>query len=203
MSLEFLLTSFIVILLPGTGNIYTIAVGLGRGFWPSVVAAFGCTLGILPHIVASVVGLAAVLHASALAFEIVRFLGVLYLFYMAVMILREGGALSVEGRRERVGPWRMIRDAVAINLLNPKLTLFFLSFLPQFVPADAVWPTGTFLGLAAAFMAMTFVVFAGYGAAASLARDYVVSRPQVMRWIRGSFAAAFGLLGLRLALADR
>ncbi len=203
MSLEFLLTAFIVALLPGTGNIYTIAVGLGRGFWPSVVASFGCTLGILPHIIASVVGLAAVLHTSALAFTIVKYLGVLYLFYMAWSILREGGALSVEGRRERISPWRMIRDAVAINLLNPKLTLFFLAFLPQFVPTDAVAPTGYFLVLAAAFMAMTFVVFVGYGAAAALARDYVITRPAVMRWLRTSFAAAFGLLGIRLALADR
>ncbi len=132
-----------------------------------------------------------------------KLLGVLYLFYMAWSILREGGALSVEGRRERIGAGRMIRDAIALNLLNPKLTLFFLAFLPQFVPADAHAPTASFLGLAAAFMALTFLVFAGYGAAAALARDYVVSRPAVMLWLRRSFAAAFGLLGLRLALADR
>lgn len=203
MSVEFLITAFVIVLLPGTGVLYTLAVGLGRGFRASVVAAFGCTLGIVPHIAASVLGLAALLHASAVAFQTVKLLGVLYLLYMAVSIVREGGALSVEGRTERVSAARTIRDGILLNVLNPKLSIFFLAFLPQFVPADAAAPLPTMLGLAGVFMAMTFAVFVVYGAAAALARDYVLARPAVMRWLRGSFAAAFGLLGLRLALADR
>ena len=203
MSLEFLITSMIVILLPGTGVIYTLAVGLGRGLKPSIAAAFGCTLGIVPHAIASIVGLAAILHASAVAFQVIKFLGVAYLLYMAWSILRDGGALSVEGDRSETSAGKIILSGVLINLLNPKLSLFFLAFLPQFVPADAAHPAPLMIGLALTFMLMTFVVFVGYGACASLARDYVISRPRVMQWLKLTFAGSFGLLGLRLALAER
>ena len=203
MTLEFWLTSLIVVLLPGTGVIYTLAVGLGRGFRASVVAAFGCTLGIVPHLVASIVGLAALLHASAVAFQAVKWAGVAYLFWMAWSVLRDGGTLDVEGRRDAVPAWRLVRDGIALNVLYPKLSVFFLAFLPQFVPTDAAAPTATLAALAGAFMAMTFVVFVGYGACAALARDYVVTRPAVMTWLKRFLAGAFGVLGLRLALAER
>jgi threonine/homoserine/homoserine lactone efflux protein len=203
MGIEFLLTSIIVILLPGTGVLYTLAVGLGQGLRASIVAAFGCTLGIVPNVLASIIGLAAILHTSALAFQIVKFLGVAYLFYMAWTITREGGALQVPEERTQMASGRIIRNAILLNVLNPKLSLFFLAFLPQFVPADAVNPTAILLGLALAFMLLTFVVFVGYGACASLARDYVISRPAVLVWLRRSFAGTFGLLGIRLALSER
>lgn len=203
MSLEFLITSMIVILLPGTGVLYTLAVGLGRGLKPGLIAAFGCTLGIVPHAFASIVGLAAILHASALAFQIIKYLGVAYLLYMAWSILRDGGTLSVEGDRTDAPAQRIILSGVLINLLNPKLSLFFLAFLPQFIPAGSGHATPLMIGLALTFMLLTFIVFAGYGACAALARDYVISRPGVMRWLKVTFAGSFGLLGLRLALAER
>jgi len=203
MSIEFLLTSIVVILLPGTGVLYTLAVGLGQGLKPSVVAAFGCTLGIVPHVLASIIGLAAILHASALAFQIVKYLGVVYLFYMAWSIMRQGGVLEVSEERSKNTAKQIVRNGILLNVLNPKLSLFFLAFLPQFVPANAVNPTPVLLGLALAFMFLTFVVFVGYGACASLARDTILSRPAVLVWLRRSFAGAFGLLGLKLALAER
>ncbi len=203
MSFEFLITSLIVVLLPGTGVLYTLAIGLGRGFRASVAAAVGCTFGIVPHMLASIVGLAALLHASALAFQLIKYAGVAYLLYMAWSILRDGGALSVDEDKRAMSTWHTARTGTLINVLNPKLSLFFLAFLPQFVPATAAHPTAMMVGLALTFMVLTFIVFVGYGACAALARDYVVSRPPVMLWLRRSFAAAFGLLGLRLALADR
>lgn len=203
MTVEFLLTSAIVILLPGTGVIYTLAVSLAQGFKAGVVAAFGCTLGIVPHILASIIGIAAVLHASAVAFQTIKYLGVAYLLYMAWTVLRDRGFLVVPEKRRESGAGRIIASGILLNVLNPKLSLFFLAFLPQFVPHDAVAPTAVMLGLAAVFMALTFVVFVGYGAAAAAARDRVIERPNVMLWLRRSFAGAFGLLGLRLALADR
>ena len=203
MSMEFLITSLIVILLPGTGVLYTLAIGLGRGFRASVFACIGCTLGIVPHMLASIVGLAALLHASAMAFQTIKYLGVAYLFYMAWTILRDGGTLDVSEDRRPMSAWQTLRNGTLINVLNPKLSLFFLAFLPQFVPAAAAHPTLTMVMLAAVFMALTFIVFVGYGACAALARDYVVSRPKVMVWLRRSFAATFGALGLRLAFADR
>lgn len=203
MSIEFFLTSLVVVLLPGTGVLYTLAVGLGQGARPSIFAAFGCTLGIVPHIAASIIGLAALLHASALAFEIVKYLGVAYLMYMAWSIWRDGGALDVKEQKSASSARRIVINAILLNVLNPKLSLFFLAFLPQFIPAGTQSPTPMLLLLAGMFMAMTFVVFIGYGLCAALARDFVISRPTVMTWLRRSFAGAFGLLGLKLALAER
>lgn len=205
MSPEFLITSFIVIASPGTGAIYTLATGLGRGFRSSVVAAFGCTLGIVPHLAAAVMGLAAVLHTSALAFQTLKYLGVAYLLYLAWQTLREHGTLRVEAGRQqqRQSARRIVGTAISINLLNPKLSIFFPAFLPQFAPAGSPHWLTHMLTLSAVFMAMTFVVFTGYGAFAAAVRDHVISRPKVMAWMRRTFAAAFVGLGVQLALTDR
>ena len=203
MSVEFLLTSFIVIISPGTGVLYTLAAGLSRGSRASVVAAFGCTIGIVPHMAAAIMGLAALLHTSALAFQTFKYLGVAYLLYMAWNTLRERGALKVE---QEVGARSAIQVTVTgilINILNPKLSIFFLAFLPQFVSAGEPNPLSRMLVLSGVFMLMTFVVFVGYGLFAASIRDHVISRPRVLTWMRRSFAAAFVALGARLALTDR
>lgn len=203
MTLEYFLTSIVVILLPGTGVLYTLAFGLGKGWRASILAAFGCTLGIIPHCVASIAGLAALLHTSALAFQIVKYLGVAYLFYMAWSVLREGEALQVSERNSSIPTARIIANGFLLNILNPKLSLFFLAYLPQFVPASTSDPTFYMLGLAGIFMLLTFAVFVGYGAFASATRRHVISRPRVVLWLRRGFAGAFASLGLRLALSDR
>ena len=203
MSLEFLLTTLIIVASPGTGVLYTLAAGLTRGARASLLAAFACTLGIIPHIAAAVTGLAALLHTSALAFEIIKYLGVAYLLYMAWSTLREHGALSIDGQSPERSSLRVIVHAVLINILNPKLTIFFFAFLPQFVPVDAAAPPPRMLELSGVFMAMTFVVFGIYGLFAAAVRSHVISRPAVMTWMRRTFAAAFVGLGARLALAER
>ncbi|MEM8956975.1 MAG: LysE family translocator [Pseudomonadota bacterium] len=202
MSPEFLLTSLVVVLMPGTGVIYTLAIGLGRGFRESIAAAFGCTLGIVPAAVASIVGLAALLHTSALAFQVIKYLGVAYLFYMAWKTLRDSSRLDVSEDRRKTGLVRIAVDGALLNVLNPKLSLFFLAFLPQFLSADSANATGALVSLALIFMAMTFVVFVIYGAFAAYARDYVIQRPRVLQWIKRSFAAAFGALGVKLAATN-
>jgi threonine/homoserine/homoserine lactone efflux protein len=202
-SLEFLVTSLIVIVSPGTGVLYTLAAGLARGSRASVVAAFGCTLGILPHMAAAVLGLAALLHTSALAFQTLKYLGVAYLLYMAWSALRERGALRVERQAGTRSAVQVTVSAILINILNPKLSIFFLAFLPQFVTADEPHPLARMLALSAVFMLLTFVVFVGYGLFAAAIRDHVISRPRVLTWMRRTFAAAFVALGAKLALAER
>lgn len=202
MSFEFLLTSLVVVLLPGTGVIYTLAVGLGRGFKASIAAAFGCTLGIIPAAVASIIGLAALLHTSALAFQVIKFLGVAYLFYMAWKVLKDDTVLEVSENKERVGYIRIATSGTLLNVLNPKLSLFFLAFLPQFISPTATNATSSLVGLTIVFMVMTFLVFVVYGAFAAYARDYVIHRPSVMKWIKRSFAGTFGFLGARLAVSN-
>ena len=207
MSLEFLITSLIVVVAPGTGVLYTLATGLSRGARASIIAAFGCTLGIMPHMAAAILGLAALLHASAVAFHTFKYIGVAWLLYMAWNTLRERGALKVEGEHDRgLGARPAAQVAVTgvlINILNPKLSIFFLAFLPQFVGAGEAHPLALMLEMSAVFMLMTFVVFVGYGLFAASLRDRVISRPRVMTWMRRTFAGAFVVLGLRLALADR
>lgn len=203
MSLEFLITSLIVVTSPGTGVLITLAAGLSRGARASVIAAFGCTLGIVPHMAAAVMGLAALMHTSALAFQTVKYLGVAYLLYMAWMTLKEKGALSVQPDSTRRSSLQVIVSAILANLLNPKLSIFFLAFLPQFVSAADPHPLGRMLELSGVFMALTFVIFAIYGVFAAAVRSHIISRPRVLTWMRRSFAAAFALLGAKLALAER
>ncbi len=203
MSIEFLVTSLIVIVSPGTGVLYTLAAGLSRGSRASVVAAFGCTLGIIPHMAAAIMGLAALLHASALAFQTLKYLGVAYLLYMAWNALREQGALRVEQEVGARSAMQVTITAILINILNPKLSIFFLAFLPQFVSANEPHPLSRMLMLSIIFMLLTFAVFVGYGVFAASIRNHVISRPRVLTWMRRTFAAAFGALGVKLALADR
>jgi threonine/homoserine/homoserine lactone efflux protein len=203
LSLEFLLTSLIIVASPGTGAIYTIAAGLTRGAKASILASFACTLGIVPHLIAAMAGLAALLHASALAFAIVKYAGVAYLLWMAWQTLKEQGALSVEAAADERSARRVLVDGLALNVLNPKLSIFFVAFLPQFIAADEASPMARMLELSSVFMAMTFVVFALYGLFAAAMRDHVVSRPSVMAWLRRTFAAAFVALGAKLALTER
>jgi threonine/homoserine/homoserine lactone efflux protein len=202
-SIEFLVTSLIVVVSPGTGVLYTLAAGLSRGTRASVVAAFGCTLGIVPHMAAAILGLAALLHTSALAFHTLKYLGVAYLLYMAFHALREKGALRVEKELGPRSARQVIVSAILINILNPKLSIFFFAFLPQFVNAGEPHPLSQMLKLSTVFMLLTFVVFIGYGLFAASVRKHVVSRPRVLTWMRRTFAAAFVALGAKLAFAER
>jgi len=202
-TIEFLITSLIIVVSPGTGVLYTLAAGLSRGARASVVAAFGCTLGIVPHMAAAIAGVAALLHTSAVVFQTIKLIGVAYLLYMAWAALRDRGALRVEPEVGARSDLRVTVHAILINILNPKLSIFFFAFLPQFVPASTPHVTEHMLLLSAVFMAMTFVVFAGYGAVAGVLRDRVLSRPRLVGRIRKTFATSFAVLGARLAVESR
>jgi threonine/homoserine/homoserine lactone efflux protein len=203
MSYEFFLTTLIVVASPGTGALYTIAAGLSRGARASIIAAFGCALGCLPHMAAAITGLAALLHTSALAFQILKYAGVAYLLWMAWQTLKETGTLQVDTAVTPRSALQVIFQAVLINLLNPKLTIFFFAFLPQFVPANSANTLPLMLELSAIFTVLTFVIFALYGVLAAQMREHVISRPTVMTWMRRTFAAAFVVLGAKLAVAER
>ena len=203
MTLSFLLTSLIVVASPGTGVLYTLAVALAQGSRASVAAAFGCTLGIVPQMIGAMLGLATILHTSALAFAALKWCGVAYLLYMAWQALRETGTLAIKAEPSQKSDRRVIVTAILINILNPKLSIFFYAFLPQFIAIDEPHPVARLLELSGAFMLMTFVVFAIYGLFAAAVRDRVISRPKVLAWLRRSFAAGFAALGARLALSER
>lgn len=199
-SIQFLITALVVVVAPGTGVVYTLALGLGRGRRAALWAAFGCTLGILPHLVAATLGLAAVLHTSAVLFHTVKLLGVAYLLYLAWQALRSDGALSISAQRSTEAGPVIARRGALINILNPKLSIFFLALLPPFLSGDPQSATAEMAGLGAIFMAMTFAVFVLYGLFAAEARNLILGSERVMRWLDRGFAAIFAALAGRLAL---
>lgn len=202
-SLEFLLTSLVVVLIPGTGVIYTISIGLTRGRMASVYASLGCTAGIVPHLLATILGLAAVLHTSALAFQVLKYAGVAYLLYIAYATWRDRSAFAVDGSAAQGGAMRIMVKAFLLNILNPKLTIFFLAFLPQFVDPASPRPLLQLLTLSGIFMALTSAVFVLYGLVAHAFRRLVIESAAVQRWLRYGFAAAFAGLGAKLAVSER
>lgn len=199
---EFLLTSLIVVLIPGTGVIYTVSTGLFLGWRASIAAASGCTAGIIPHLLASVLGLSAILHMSALAFQILKFAGSAYLFYLAWVMWRETGALKFSRTGDKSGFFHIAGRGMLINILNPKLTLFFLAFLPLFVSRHSISPIHQMLILSFVFMAMTLIIFILYGILASSVSTYVVNSPKLIIRLQRTFAALFAALAAKLALSE-
>ncbi len=197
------MTTLIVVATPGTGVLYTLSAGLSRGARASIIAALGCTLGIVPHMLAAITGLAAVVHASALAFQGLKYAGAAYLLYLAWSALRDKRGLVVADGVAPRGAARVIATGVLINILNPKLTIFFFAFLPQFVSSAEPDAVVRMLELSGVFMVVTFVVFVGYGVFAAAVRRHVVARPRVLTWMRRGFAASFVALAGRLAVAEQ
>ncbi len=203
LSLEFLITSFIVVLIPGTGVVFTISTGLVQGRKASVFAALGCTAGIVPHLLATVLGLAAVLHTSALAFQVLKYAGVAYLLYIAIVTWRDKSAFAIDGTTSVSTAIGLTVKAFLLNILNPKLTIFFLAFLPQFIQPGTTEPIWQLLILSATFMVMTFVVFVAYGFLAHAFRKAVIESSRVQGWLRRGFAATFAGLGANLAFTEK
>ena len=199
-SAQFLLTALVVVLAPGTGVIFTLAVGLGQGWRAAIWAAMGCTLGIVPALLAAIMGLAALMHTSSLLFTAMKVLGVCYLLYLAYQAVKEGGTLAVRAERNAGSGWNVLRRAALINILNPKLSVFFLALLPPFLSGDPARASYEMIALGGVFMAMTFAVFIGYGLFAAQARQLLLGSEAAMRWLNRGFATIFVLLAGRLAM---
>ena len=202
-SIEFLITSLIVVLIPGTGVIFTVSTGITQGRKASVYAALGCTAGIIPHLLATILGLAAIMHTSALAFQTLKYAGVAYLLYIAYATWKDTSAFALENTPSRSTAMSLVVKALLLNILNPKLTIFFLAFLPQFVTPNSASPLLQLLLLSGVFMAMTFVVFVVYGLLAHTFRTAVIESKPVQAWLRRSFTAAFAGLGIHLAFSEK
>jgi threonine/homoserine/homoserine lactone efflux protein len=204
MSVEFLLTSLVVVLIPGTGVVYTVSSSIGGGWRRGLFAAIGCTLGIVPHMLAAMLGLSAIMQAGSVVFAAVRWAGVAYLIFMGVLMLREGSALQLDDQHASVGSMGVVvRRAILVNLLNPKLTMFFFAFLPQFLDTPPGLLDPRLIWLGGVFMLMTFGVFAAYAYASAAVRELVLGTPVVLQWFQRSLGALLIGLAARLALTDR
>jgi threonine/homoserine/homoserine lactone efflux protein len=202
-STEFLLASLVVVLVPGTGVIYTVSTGLVHRRRASIAAALGCTLGIVPHLTASILGLSAILHMSARAFQVIKVVGALYLLYLAWGMWRDRGSLKLDKTASKANGLQIVVKGILINLLNPKLTLFFFALLPPFVSPDAISPTQQMIGLSAIFMGMTLVIFCLYGILASEVSKFLLNSPKAIRWMQRSFAVIFVGLAVKLVLTEQ
>jgi threonine/homoserine/homoserine lactone efflux protein len=200
---EFLLASLVVILIPGTGAVYTISTALSQNWRASIAAAIGCTLGIVPHIVASVLGLSAIMNMSAQVFSVIKIVGAVYLFYLAWKMWREAGSMEMGGKTFESMPFKIILKAIALNLLNPKLTIFFFAFLPLFISKSTVTPTFEMIKLSILFMVITLVVFAIYGLLASAISSSIKNSPKIMKWIQRTFAVILAGFAVKLAFTEK
>ena len=200
---EFLLASLIVVLIPGTGVLYTITTGLTLKWRASLAAAIGCTLGIVPHILASILGVSALLNMSAQVFSLLKWAGSIYLLYLAWNMWREAGTLEVHTKSTETGISKIIIKAVAINLLNPKLTIFFFAFLPLFIASNSSSPTMQMVILSAVFMGITFIVFALYGILASGISAYLANSSKAVKRVQQTFAVVLAGFAIQLGLSER
>jgi len=200
---EFLLASLVVVLIPGTGVIYTITTGLTLKWRASIAAAIGCTLGIVPHILASILGLSALLDMSAQVFSALKIAGAIYLLYLAWNMWREAGTLEINKKSTEASPAQIVIKAIAINLLNPKLTIFFFAFLPLFVSKDSSSPTMEMIMLSIVFMGMTFFIFALYGILASGISAYLINSSKAVKRLQRAFAVVLATFAVKLALSEK
>lgn len=203
MNIDFIITSLIVVLIPGTGVIYTVSTGLFQGWKASLFASLGCTIGIIPHLLASILGLTTILHMSAIAFQLIKFIGVVYLLYLAWSMWKETNTFELEEKNKNINYWGVSLKGVLINILNPKLSIFFLAFLPQFIPPSTVTPMFDMLLLSGIFMGMTLCIFILYGLFATKVSVYVVRSPDIMKNTQKTFAVFFAILGAKLAITER
>ena len=220
--LEFVATSTLVVLLPGIGVIYTVSNAVAGGPAAGLRAAFGCTLGIVPHLILAFLGLSGLMQLGASVFELVRWAGVAYLVWMGVGLLREHGGIALDaapdaaagadGQRRNVGAARIVVRGVLVNLLNPKLTAFFFAFLPQFVgvaahdtagwaPAPAIDPR--LFGLASLFMLITLAGFVSYALIGAFVGRRAARAPAALAWTRRAFGALLLGFAARLAVTER
>ena len=202
---EFLATSLIVVLIPGTGVVYTVSSAISGGLRRGSFAAIGCTLGIVPHMLAAMLGLSGVMQAGAVAFEVVRWFGVAYLVFLGVSMARDRGAIQLDNDQGDANEpmRRVIRRGILLNLFNPKLTVFFFAFLPQFLDTPPSLLDPRLVGLGGIFMAITLVVFIGYAYASSAVRDKLLGAPHVLRWVQRSLGALLVGFAVRLAFMER
>lgn len=200
---EFLLTSFVVVLIPGTGVVYTINTGLTLKWRASIAAAIGCTLGIVPHILASILGLSALLNMSAQVFSALKIAGSIYLLYLAWKMWREAGTLEINQKTTEASGMQIAIKGIAINLLNPKLTIFFFAFLPLFVSPNSASPSLEMVVLSVVFMSMTLIIFVLYGILASGIRAYLINSSKMIKRFQQIFAVIFAAFAVKLALSEK
>ncbi len=202
-AISFFATAVLLAYAPGPDIVFVLAQSAVYGAKAGLATTCGLMTGLCVHTALVTAGVAALIQASPTAFLLLKAAGALYLLYLAWLSWR-AGAMRADGVKPAFpGCLALYRRGIFMNVTNPKVSIFFLAFLPQFVRPGAGDELAQLLGLSATFMLMTFVIFAIYGLLAHAFRKAVVESQQVQAWLRRGFAASFAGLGANLALADR
>lgn len=201
--LYFLGASVALTVAPGPDNTFVVAQGISRGRKAAVVTALGMCSGVSVHTTAAALGISALLYSSATAFQILKFAGAGYLLFLAWKSLKEQQILLPKGVEDGRSSWLLFRRGFIMNVINPKVALFFLAFLPQFVSPGSATAAVQMFVLGLLFMAQAVVVFSVIGWLSGSIGEAVVKRPRIARWFGRLTAGVFASLGIRLALAER
>lgn len=197
----FLGASILLTIAPGPDNVFVVTQGVTRGRKAAVLTAIGMCSGISVHTTAASLGISAIFYSSAVAFNVVKFAGAAYLLLLAWKTIREHREIELRGNGGELSGFALFKRGFIMNVLNPKVALFFLAFLPQFVPpgSDNVALTMIMLGLI--FMVQGMIIFIAIGLLSGAIGNYFLRKPRVSRLFSWLTAGIFAILGLRLALA--
>lgn len=201
-TLNFLVTSFIIILIPGTGVTYTISTGITKGKRASIFAALGCTIGIIPHLCISIALSSFIINMSNNSFFILKLIDAIYLLYLGIGMIRSKTNFDLINNKSEEKVGTIIRSGILINLLNPKLTLFFFSFLPQYAKSiNDNYITECFL-YGFTFMIVTLLVFIGYGLLAGISNNFFMNSPKRISYLQKIFGIIFIVFATQLAFSS-
>ena len=199
----YVVASLALIATPGQDMLYVVSRSLAQGRWAGVCSAAGVCLGILVHTALAALGVAALLQASEAAFLVLKLAGAAYLVYLGIRTMFTAGAAAVVHERTPLPARTLLWQGMVSNVTNPKIVLFFLAFLPQFIDAGSAHPTRDLVFLGVLYAVLAFPVKAGVGIAAGSLSERVLRRPSVMAWVNRASGAVLIGLGLRLAAAER
>lgn len=201
-TLSFLISSLIIVLIPGTGVIYTITTGFTKGKRASILAALGCTVGIIPHLCLSITLSSLLLQMGSSVFNIVKIFGMFYLLYLGIGMIISKSNPSFESTQGSLQALAIVRQGILINLLNPKLTIFFLSFLPQYIGSSKQDYFVSSLELGLVFMFLTVIVFICYGTLAGSTKKLIEKSPRTINILQKCFGLIFVIFAFQLGFAS-
>ena len=201
--LIFSFATLLVVIAPGPGMLFVISRGLANGRKAGVISALGTSTGIAIHILAAAFGLSLIIYATEVGFQIMKWVGGLYLLFLAWKAFTHRQGLLIDSDKSDTSHTSLFWQGILVNALNPKVALFFMAFIPQFVkPASWSIPVQTIV-LGSIFMVFTVIIFIVYGVSASMIRKWVIERPRVHKVIDWTTGSLFVFLGIRLALSNR
>ena len=194
----FFFATLLVVIAPGPGMLFVISRSIAGGRKAGIVSALGASAGIAVHILAAGFGLSLILIATETGFRIMKWVGGIYLIFLAWKAFTHRQALTLESGKDDTGHTSVFWQGLLVNALNPKVALFFIAFIPQFVNPASGSVSVQMMVLGTIFMVLTVIIFSAYGISAAIIRRWLIERPRVNRLIDWATGSLFVFLGIRM-----